>query len=107
MSGIARFGVTGGRPMKRFEIEVEVSGAWSEANTGTLYEIQTKGYKVEIDAAGGSAYRVRHTEFYAGVESPFSAWSVPGVLVSVPEPSAAASLITLALLLAAMKWRRA
>lgn len=106
MGGIARFGVTSGRPMKRFEIEVEDSGAWVSAETGTLYDLPVKGYKVEIEASAGTVYRVRHTEFYAGVESPFSEWSVTGLLL-VPEPSAVASLITLALLLAAMKWRRA
>ena len=91
--------------MQRFEVEVEIDGAWASAPVGAARDLPVKGFSAEVEAAAGSAYRVRHTEFYAGVESPFSEWSVPGVLV--PEPSVATSLITLALLLAAMNRRRA
>ncbi len=91
--------------MKRFEVEVEDSGAWSAAEAGTLHDLPVKGYKVEIEAPAGATYRVRHTEFYAGEESAFSDWSVPGVLV--PEPGVGMSFVALAILLAAMKRRRA
>ncbi len=91
--------------MKRFEVEVEDSGTWNTVDAGTLHDLPTKGYSVEVEAPAGTTYRVRHTEFYAGEESPFSSWSVPGVLV--PEPGVAMSFVALAILLAAMSRRRA
>lgn len=105
VSGVARFGITNGRPMQRLELEVEIDGAWSAVDATDLRDLPVQGYSVEIDAPVGTTYRVRHTEFYAGEESPFSGWSVPGVLV--PEPGAGISFVVLALLLAAMSRRRA
>ncbi len=93
--------------MQRLELEVEIDGVWSAVDATELRDLPVKGYSVEVEAPGGTTYRVRHTEFYAGEESPFSGWSVPGVLVAVPEPGVAVSFVALALLLAAMTRRKA
>ncbi len=91
--------------MKRFEVEGELDGEWTQIPVVATHDLPVKGYSVEVEAEAGTVYRVRHTEFYAGEESPFSGWSLPGVLV--PEPGVAVSFVALALLLAAMSRRRA
>lgn len=106
MPNLARFAITGNRPLHDVEIEVsDGQGGWVETETLELHEAYGTIYKAQIDAPVGSEYRVRHQEFYAGTASPFSDWTVPGVVI-VPEPGLIAAILGGVVLLELLRRRK-